>query len=463
MNINILHISDMHCTNKDADTLYKNLEGDLLADLESQSAKVGGIDFVVFTGDLVRTGRKEEYELFEVRINKILQKTAHLGCQPRLFTVPGNHDLRRPDPNKPVVRLLTGKLDRQTRDSLIQHKNNSYKKVIQEAFKDYSDWHKGMGLAAGADYTPGLFPGDFRASFVKEGIRICIVGLNTAFLALKDIRKAGLALFPDQLRHVCQEGCDDCEGAPQLCLLLTHHPPEWLGEYDRDLFNSEIDVPGRFAMHLVGHMHEARALAYLKGGARQKLLLMSSSLFGLKVWGPPRTDRIHGYSILQLSVENDREAKLRIWPRKACKREAGNWRFDRDIRFEVDRDDNPIPIAVSLRPPQKRHPRGRTDFSDGLGTGPAAKVLSDVIPLKGRTRIIYTCRSFFEKPQHFICPDAREDQASKSKPGHPSFENLEKPGHPFLNKTWQNLGKNLENLDTHLFVAFSWHFPCVHR
>lgn len=65
MTLDFIHISDTHITNR-ADTSYKALSSSsvLLKDIIYQINKIKGLDFVLFTGDLVDSASYENFELY---------------------------------------------------------------------------------------------------------------------------------------------------------------------------------------------------------------------------------------------------------------------------------------------------------------------------------------------------------------------------------------------------------------
>jgi hypothetical protein len=92
---------------------------------------------------------------------------------------------------------------------------------------------------------------------------------------------------------------------------------EWLHQNSQSRFRAEIDRPGRFVAHLFGHMHEAAARVLSEGGAPTRRELQGLSLFGLEIIEDSpgkKTERLHGYAALRLSVQ-DRQGTLAVWPR----------------------------------------------------------------------------------------------------------------------------------------------------
>ena len=72
MTLDFVHISDTHISNR-PDTSYKALSSSslLLKDMIESINKIQGLDFVLFTGDMVDSGTKENFELFYNTLEKL--------------------------------------------------------------------------------------------------------------------------------------------------------------------------------------------------------------------------------------------------------------------------------------------------------------------------------------------------------------------------------------------------------
>ncbi len=81
-----------------------------------------------------------------------------------------------------------------------------------------------------------------------------------------------------------------------------------------ETWKKEIAPPGRFDLHLFGHMHEPLSSSLSQMGSSPVTIFQSPSLFGLEHYGDGRTERIHGYSAGALVI-NEKGRQLRIWPR----------------------------------------------------------------------------------------------------------------------------------------------------
>jgi DNA repair exonuclease SbcCD nuclease subunit len=97
-----VHLSDWHQRGVDFDR--KMLLDALLLDLKDRSRNISEdlrrVDFVVFSGDLAFSGKREEYSLAFAEFVEPVLKACDLvdSGRPRLdrfFLVPGNHDVDR--------------------------------------------------------------------------------------------------------------------------------------------------------------------------------------------------------------------------------------------------------------------------------------------------------------------------------------------------------------------------------
>jgi len=182
------------------------------------------------------------------------------------------------------------------------------------------------------------------------GHKIGIVGLNTTFLQLGDeIQQGHLACDQRQFHRVCDgDGAQWCRQR-DVCLLMTHQPPTWLDKRALEDAYPDINKPGRFAVHLFGHMHEQMLCTYSRAGGAQVGWAQACSLFGREHYGDAqKEDRRHGYSAGTLRFADD-TVQLRHWPRRARHHPVNGWWFDRDPECILDKDGGTQPQIISLR------------------------------------------------------------------------------------------------------------------
>ncbi|MFT4928415.1 MAG: energy-coupling factor transporter ATP-binding protein EcfA2, partial [Phenylobacterium sp.] len=287
-----------------------------------------------------------------------------LGSFPVLFAVPGNHDLQRPNPKNPAARMLTmWEQATDIHDELWQESDSEYRKLIEQAFTNYQQWWQRTPLRQKQGIAPGLLPGDFSASWTKDGLNIGLVGLNTTFLQLGggDYRKK-LAWDSRQLHLVCSEDSAAWTKQHHACLLMTHQPPEWLNSDSRERVYGEINPAGRFAVHLFGHMHENAIRNSSAGGGETLRYWQGSSLFGLEHFGDEQALRSHGYAAGRIEVNKAGKGYLRHWPRKAVADKVNGWRFEPDRDSGVlNKDDGTKRDKIKLLQPWSQGHEGHEE------------------------------------------------------------------------------------------------------
>ncbi|HEV8025818.1 MAG TPA: metallophosphoesterase, partial [Stellaceae bacterium] len=358
-----LHLTDFHYGMKGQDCLWPNLREPFLESLAVLHEKCGPWQAVLFTGDLVQSGESDQYKKMQDEVLAPLwRRLDELGSKNvALLAVPGNHDLYRPKPDSPTF-------DDPAMETLLQpegfnrigakfwtNSSGAYRRAIREVFAAYNEW---WSRAPGRppNVKDGALPGDFSVSIEHGKRKIGIVGLNTAFLQLGIDDYAGrLTWNAQQLHAVCDGGIDLWIRQHDVCLLLTHHGPNWLTPQAREHGAAEIAPPGRFAAQFFGHQHETSIEYIRRGGGRAAIrLCQGCSAFGLDRFGdPPTTKRTHGYAAGRIDFGRGM-ATLRLWPRVAT-RGTGPWRFIPDHEHAVldpDEGTEAEEVAASSRAPR---------------------------------------------------------------------------------------------------------------
>ena len=357
-----LHFTDLHQGLDAQGWLWPGVREILFADLEKLHERCGPWDLVLFSGDLTQRAAPEEFERLTQTLTQLWEHLKALGSTPSLLAVPGNHDLVRPDPRRPETLVLARwPTYPEVQVEFWRDPTSPYRKVVDQAFANYSDWLARQPFCA-LKLQPGLLPGDFSTVLTKGGLRLGVIGINSAFLQLTGGSFEGkLAVDVRQLHAACDgdapawvKGCD-------FALLMTHHPPDWLSPEARDHFFGEVIPPGRFAAHMFGHMHEHMATTLSIGGAAPRRQIQGSSLFGLESFGDGKVDRRHGYAAGRIAVDDRGEASLRLWPRAAKKHAARHWRIVQDLdAFELSDDQGtrpePLPFTRKQPPPPPTPP-----------------------------------------------------------------------------------------------------------
>jgi hypothetical protein len=388
---NWLHLTDLHLGMTGLEDLWPNIEEQFFNDLKFLCGKVGIWDLVLFTGDLTQRGSLAEFGNVTQLLDKLWKKFASLDCSPKLLALPGNHDLTRPKSSSTLLTLMQLWESAEVQRPFWDDPKCPQRKLLSKAFANYTQWWDSMPADIKPEvYSAGALPGDFAATMEKQGIKVGIVGLNSTFLQLTGGNLKGkLAVDMRQFNDPCQGHGPDWVKGHDVCLLLTHQPPDWLTKKAENQLNGEIhSPPHRFALHLFGHMHEANLSSLAEGGPDARRRLQGCSLFGMEGWGERKEERLHGYSLCQLRVGRD-NAKMRIWPRRAVRKKDGGLEIGPDPSFRLRKEDNGTePMIVRLLRDRPKRPRAELSPQGRKRTaaGPARRPPQPSRPAARRTR-----------------------------------------------------------------------------
>ena len=366
---NWLHLSDLHLGMDGASWLWPRVEERFFADLARLHDRAGPWDFVLFTGDLVQRGTQEEFDRLDEWIERLWRT---IGSSTQLLAVPGNHDLQRPDVSRPGAASLR----RWAQEQHVPHEfwlnaESPERTLVASIFENYQDWWDRCPYRP-AGVHRGMLPGDFSYSHHKRGGSLGIVGLNSTFLQMEPGPFEGrLGLHVSQF-HACTEAANGPRWAGQhdLCLLLTHQPPSWLSSEAQTNLRGEIATSSQFALHLFGHMHEARYVSISEGGSEPRRTWQAASLFGLEYFSRSQTAvaRTHGYCAGRLEIRDDATAELTFWPREARRMQDGALQLVADSSCYLQQPgEHTAPAVVRLL--RQRHPNGESSASPPSESG----------------------------------------------------------------------------------------------
>lgn len=323
----VLHLTDLHFGQGGLKTLWPTLRAEFYRDLGETVRLAGPIDLVVFSGDLTQRAGVDEFKGLDALLKQLWQHFASLGSSPKLFTVPGNHDLVRPPKDAHSKLLLQWPQDEEIVSEFVSQERSAYRKVVSDAFSNYTAWLNDCGVPC-LSGNRGLLPGDCSATLSKAGLKIGLVGLNSAWLQLADGHfEKRLEILDEQLALACEGDAPAWVRRHEINLLITHHPESWLHPGAKRRFRESIYPPGQFTCHMYGHMHEAKLEALGEGGAPGRLSIQGRSLFGLEKFSHANgaTDRSHGYSVIRFRRAEPLapEVEMTIWPRTTRLNSAG--------------------------------------------------------------------------------------------------------------------------------------------
>ncbi|MBI4878645.1 MAG: SUMF1/EgtB/PvdO family nonheme iron enzyme [Planctomycetes bacterium] len=350
-----LHLTDLHWGHPDSKNLWPRVRQRFFEDLEAVLKLAGGpLDVVLFTGDLTHRGTDADFEGLKGVLDDLYAELERVGSgRAPLYSVPGNHDLVRPDPTLSDVRSRLRDLkqfdDDQARADFLA-RNDAFT-MVSDAFQAYRRWLEDCDRV-GADRQPGLLPEDFSATVASQDgrLRLGIAGLNSAFLQIGDGNHQGkLALEVEQYHQACGGDAVKWEGRHHGVLLVSHHPPSWLSSRALAGYRSGIFADDRIVAHLCGHLHVDARETTRKGGGVERRIHQAASLSGLRTFDGEK-ERIHGYAVGRLALLPDGTGQIRFWPRRAMQLQDGTWDFKPEPTENLDKaDQGSPPEAVPLR------------------------------------------------------------------------------------------------------------------
>lgn len=391
-----LHLSDLHIGHKEHIGQLPNLREIFFNDLHELHELSGPWHLVLFSGDIVNTGAKQEFDAATEFLAEVWTFMKSLGSTPSLVASPGNHDLHRPrTKNNPSLKAFRSwHTDPDLRQEFWTSSNSAYRRLVDKAFASYCNWYDNLPIPKLSDVSPGLLPGDMAARVTVDGLRVGVVCLNSSFLQLTaDDYKGGLDLDVKQLVNACKDDHIAWLEAVDFAFLLTHHSPVWLEPDRRRQFDADVYPPGRFYSHICGHLHEPEAADHSVGGADIRRTRIGASLFGLER-SANNVERHHGYSAGRITLTPSGELIESMWPRVAQRGQAGNLRFVPDQQYQLHKNQAvtwssqrrvPLPSASNASPSQSNSVEDRFSLLSDTSEA-AAKTALQGVP---RTRLEY--------------------------------------------------------------------------
>lgn len=346
--VNVLHLSDLHIGWPENEFYFETFRKIFYDDLKKMRERSGCIDLVLFTGDLTYSGEKEQFAKLSDVLTQLWDFFKNdISSWPYFLCVPGNHDLTRPAVYDSAKKTLLSLYFEDNHFQDIFWKDfdhNEYGQAVNGWFANYTDWKNNLNLPCLNSQKKGIVPGDFSGRVEINGIRIGIVGLNSAFLQLEEGNFEGkIDINSRQLRAVYDGDPVKWLSEVDFQVLMTHHGHEWLEDTSKTIYFSEIYTPERFVFHLYGHVHDAKAEIQNISGSADRRFIICKSLFGMEYYqaatGVKKLVRDHGYSLIQLKIDESSES-CKIWPRKSAKRGSGNYELDKDVDFSLSDEDD---------------------------------------------------------------------------------------------------------------------------
>lgn len=287
--VKIVHISDLHVRESSVDELKIRLAA-FLDDVD----KVCHVpDFLVVSGDLAFSGKREEYDLVdEVVLRPFLSR---FNLDPRRVIVSmGNHDINRAKVNSVI------------RDGVLSQLSKHSGAMESVPYQQYADsWVEFSKCAQQYSMDKNDLFGT--SIFEVDGIKVGFVSYNSALVCFdRDVKKEELYLTKEQLKKIPDE-LESCA----IKIGVLHHPLDWLSAAEQDVVIPDLKY--KTPILLTGHMHDEMSLATSSPDGCN-LSFTTTSFFAGKDYSPDHRD---GYGVYEIDVDSCKvKAQYRSFIRK---------------------------------------------------------------------------------------------------------------------------------------------------
>jgi predicted MPP superfamily phosphohydrolase len=252
-----LHVSDLHFGHGDAHYRFdqSGVTSAIIRNAESMARRIGPPDLIFVTGDIAFSGQPAQYQQAKEWLGRL---RSAVGGSPRLFLVPGNHDVDR----KLAMKLSAAAIHKELR---------AEPRKLDELLSDHTEmqplWPKLFAYAEFATEVGSPSISADKPFYIEEvscplGGKLRIAGLNTALLSFdNDDSPKNLGLGRGQILKAIEEQPTDA-----LLLVLEHHPEEWL--LDGKALVAQLQQ--RAHIQFSGHVHNQHGVVHvpLLGGSR---------------------------------------------------------------------------------------------------------------------------------------------------------------------------------------------------
>ncbi len=294
--LRFLHLSDLHFTRGDmvgADWAAAHLQQDavnrsLLEALEEQ-LRDKPLDFVIITGDIAFSGKREEYTV----ASEFFQGLKALTGLPanRFFPIAGNHDVDRTQVPRSHRKLYRFDSQEDLTDTL---SDPDFRPLMLRKFAEFNDFAEQLMGTRHFDETTYHFTKTLTLDKNGHSLAINLLGLNSALLTGFDgDEQQGLALGMVQVEKALAQLNAD---AP-LSLGFFHHPFALMHAADKVC---EHRLKHQLDLILYGHLHQA-ASQYEQGGAGESVLLSAGAAYASR-------HARNGFNLVEVDVHSGQGA-----------------------------------------------------------------------------------------------------------------------------------------------------------
>ncbi len=281
MKIRYLHISDLHFAVKEEAFNQGLVTRAMVKKIKEFDDKV---DFIIITGDLVYSGKKDEFDIAEQFCNELLN--ACNLTNKNIFVVPGNHDLDREGMNKAVVKRIYSFNKQDEVNEILE--DETMHPFIMSKFDNFNAFaSKVMGREL---FNPEI-TGYLESLTINKNNQNCnvnLMGLNSSlFAGYEGDDKQKLALGLYQIEP-CLEKLDN----NNISIGFFHHP--FSCYHPEDKF-CEKKLVRELDLILTGHCHSSENVSIISR-AGQTVLISAGASFETR-------ESYNSFNVVELDTE----------------------------------------------------------------------------------------------------------------------------------------------------------------
>lgn len=241
-----LQVSDFHMRQRDAWSQDVVLRA--MAESVRRRRNQGmAFDFILATGDLAFSGKKEEYELVKRFFDELVSASG--VSKDRIFCIPGNHDVNRDRQKMCFLGARHTLASPNMVDPFLAPDNDDLATLSlrQEGYREFqASYFSGQLRTATPD---GLA---YVSSITVDDVIIAIVGLNSAWLAEGGKSDHGNLLIGERQVISAFDAADKLNA--HIVIGMAHHPLHLLRDFDRNAATRRIIELCDF--YHCGHLHQ---------------------------------------------------------------------------------------------------------------------------------------------------------------------------------------------------------------
>lgn len=241
-----LQVSDIHMRQRDewSQDVVLRAMADSIRQRRSQGLV---LDFILATGDLAFSGKKEEYDLVERFFDELVSASG--VTRERIFCIPGNHDVNRDRQKLCFQGARTSLMSPNAVDPVLAPKSDDLATLTQrqEAYRAFQ-----TSYFSGQIRT--VTPDDlaYVSSLTIDDVVVAIVGLNSAWLAEGGNSDHGNLLIGERQVINAFEASEKLDA--HIVIAMAHHPLHLLRDFDRTA--AARHIMRRCDFYHCGHLHQ---------------------------------------------------------------------------------------------------------------------------------------------------------------------------------------------------------------